>query len=45
MILRRVDGHQAVTDAPAMCFGLELIDTYPEAKVVLTPRDVDEWYE
>lgn len=39
-------GHcQAVTDFPAVLFAPELIAAYPEAKVILTNRDVDEWYE
>ncbi|OGM39691.1 hypothetical protein ABOM_011636 [Aspergillus bombycis] len=32
-------------DFPAACFGPELIKAYPEAKVILTYRDVDEWYQ
>jgi hypothetical protein len=36
---------QAVTDMPAYCFSSELIEAYPEAKVILTLRDIDEWYE
>lgn len=36
---------QAVTDCPAMGFGPELIEAYPEAKVILTLRDVDSWYK
>lgn len=39
-------GHcQAVTDFPAVLFARELIQAYPEAKVILTNRDVDSWYE
>ncbi|PYH31858.1 sulfotransferase family protein [Aspergillus neoniger CBS 115656] len=38
-------GHcQAVSDFPAACFADELIQTYPEAKVILTVRDVDDWH-
>lgn len=36
---------KAVTDAPAICFAAELIAAYPEAKVILTNRDIDSWYE
>jgi hypothetical protein len=36
---------QAVTDMPAYCFSSELIEAYPEAKVILTLRDIDDWYE
>ncbi len=40
-------GHcQAISDMPATCFARELIEAYPEAKVVLTLRkDVDAWYK
>lgn len=34
----------AVTDVAAM-FGLQLIEAYPEAKVVLVERDYDRWYQ
>lgn len=38
-------GHvSAVTDTPANMFGKELIESYPEAKVVLVERDIDSWY-
>ncbi len=38
-------GHcQAVCDWPAIAFARELIEAYPEAKVVLTNRDVDSWH-
>ncbi|KAF9877042.1 hypothetical protein CkaCkLH20_05308 [Colletotrichum karsti] len=38
-------GHcQAVCDWPAASFAEELIDAYPDAKVLLTTRDVDKWY-
>lgn len=37
-------GHcHAVTDVPSFCFAPELIEAYPEAKVVLTARDPDAW--
>lgn len=35
---------QAVCDFPAAAFAKELIEAYPEAKVILTERDVDEWH-
>ncbi|KAJ9144632.1 NAD dependent epimerase/dehydratase [Pleurostoma richardsiae] len=35
---------QAVCDWPAVAFAKELIEAYPEAKVVLTTRDVDPWH-
>ncbi|KAB8275360.1 hypothetical protein BDV30DRAFT_236727 [Aspergillus minisclerotigenes] len=31
-------------DFPVACFGPELIKAYPEAKLILTYRDVDEWH-
>ncbi|UNI19314.1 hypothetical protein JDV02_005505 [Purpureocillium takamizusanense] len=37
-------GAQAVCDWPAIAFARELIEAYPEAKVVLTNRDVDSWH-
>ncbi|GIC94643.1 sulfotransferase family protein [Aspergillus udagawae] len=38
-------GHcQAVTDIPAILFAEELIQAYPEAKVILTVRDVEDWH-
>lgn len=29
---------------PAAYFAAELIQAYPEAKVILTVRDIDEWH-
>lgn len=38
-------GHcQAVCDWPSVAFAKELIEAYPEAKVILTTRDVDSWH-
>jgi hypothetical protein len=36
---------QAVSDFPALAFAPELVKAYPEAKVILTIRDVDSWHE
>lgn len=33
----------AVEDVPTICFAEELIKAYPEAKVILNNRDVDQW--
>ena len=33
----------AVTDAPCVHFWQELVDAYPDAKVVLVERDVEKW--
>ncbi|KAM3466299.1 hypothetical protein NHJ6243_001039 [Beauveria neobassiana] len=39
-------GHcQAVCDMPAAYFAEELIQAYPDAKVILTIRDVDKWHQ
>jgi len=35
---------QAVCDWPSIAFAKELIEAYPEAKVVLTNRDVHSWH-
>lgn len=38
-------GHcEAITDQPGALFAPELIKAYPEAKVILNHRDVDDWY-
>ncbi|KAI0862113.1 hypothetical protein F4860DRAFT_129871 [Xylaria cubensis] len=34
----------AVTDMPCVAFWRELMAAYPNAKVILIERDVDEWY-
>jgi hypothetical protein len=36
---------QAVSDMPAYCFSSKLIEAYPQARVILTLRDVDGWHE
>lgn len=38
------DGYQATVDWPSCSFYKELHEHYPEAKVILTVRDPDEWY-
>lgn len=39
-------GHcMAVTDAPANCFADELVQAYPDAKVVLVERPIEAWYK
>ena len=38
-------GYQATVDWPGCSFYKELMQAYPEAKVVLTVRDFDKWYE
>lgn len=39
------DGYQSTTDYPGCCFWPELIAHYPDAKVILTTRDADGWFE
>jgi len=36
---------QACSDFPVIEFSRELIEAYPDAKVILTLRDVDSWYK
>ncbi|KAK5693251.1 hypothetical protein LTR17_025172 [Elasticomyces elasticus] len=35
----------AITDVPAICFWRELLDAYPDVKVVLVERDEDTWFK
>lgn len=37
--------YRGVTTSPAICFTEELIETYPEAKIVLVDRDLESWYK
>lgn len=39
-----LEGYTAVTDMPAVCFSEELIEAFPEAKVVLVQRDEEAWF-
>lgn len=42
----QLTGHcQAICDWPSVAFAEELVDSYPDAKVILTTRDVDSWHE
>lgn len=41
----RYDDYDAVTDLPAAYFYRELLAAYPECKVILTIRDVDDWWK
>ena len=38
-------GYQSAVDWPASAFYRELMDAYPEAKVILTVRDAERWHE
>ncbi len=40
-----LDGYRATVDWPGCAFWEELATAYPEAKVVLTLRDPERWYE
>jgi hypothetical protein len=33
------------SDTPAIAFAKELIEAYPEAKVVLVEREIESWYQ
>ncbi|MGD8324237.1 MAG: sulfotransferase [Gammaproteobacteria bacterium] len=39
------DGYQSTTDYPACSYWRELAAYYPDARVILTVRDPDRWYE
>ena len=39
------EGYTATLDWPGAAFWRELADAYPEAKVLLTVRDPQDWYE
>jgi hypothetical protein len=40
-----LDRYQAAVDWPVCAFYKELMEAYPEAKVLLTVRDPERWYE
>src|SRR5512138_1402657 len=42
---RRYDDVDAVLDIPSAYFYRELLDAYPEAKEILTVRDVEAWWK
>lgn len=39
------DGYRSTVDWPSCAFYRELMEKYPDAKVVLTVRDPEKWYE
>jgi len=39
------DGYQSTTDYPACSYWRELAGYYPNAKIVLTVRDADSWFD
>src|ERR671913_800204 len=40
-----LDGYRAIVDWPGAFFWRELIAAHPEAKVILTVRDPERWYD
>lgn len=42
---RIFQGYQATVDFPSCLFYKELLQQYPDAKVILTYRDPDRWYD
>jgi hypothetical protein len=42
---KALDGYNSTVDWPGVYFWRELIEKYPDAKVLLTVRDPDKWYE
>lgn len=38
-------GYQATVDWPGVAYWRELVDAYPDARVLLTVRDANRWYE
>ena len=43
--LANLKNAQAVCDIPAIIFSKELIEAYPDAKVILTLRNIDSWHD
>ncbi len=39
------NGYRATVDWPAAAFWRELVERYPDAKVLLSLRDADRWYD
>lgn len=39
------DGYHSITDFPGCLFYKELMARYPEARVILTVRDAESWYQ
>ncbi len=38
-------GYQSTTDSPGCYFWRELMEAYPDAKVLLSVRDPEKWYQ
>jgi hypothetical protein len=39
-----MDCRQVIEDIPCIMFVDELLEMYPDAKVILTNRDIDSWH-
>jgi len=39
------NGYQVVMGMPTFCFWEQILDAYPNARVILTVRDEDEWWD
>lgn len=42
---RALEGYRATVDWPGTAFWRQLVDAYPDAKVILTTRNADKWFE
>jgi hypothetical protein len=42
---RLFNGYQSAVDWPASAFYRQLMDVYPDSKVILTVRDAERWHE
>jgi hypothetical protein len=42
---KALDGYRSTVDWPGVFFWKQLVAKYPDAKVLLTVRDPDKWYE
>src|ERR1700761_2008202 len=42
---RLFDGYRATVDWPGCSFYREFMERYPDAKVILSVRDADRWYD
>ena len=42
---RLLGNYSAVADLPAVAFPEDLLECYPDAKVVLVKRDIEKWYK
>lgn len=36
--------YEIASDVPAICFAKELIEAYPEAKVIIVEREIESWF-